>query len=719
MTEVLVGRELVRGGKRAAPARSSRHALLWLTFRQAQVLFWILAIACPLVGLFVPAHGQFLWPVATLLLGVACGTAAFSQEQSDLSYQFLATQHLPLKKIWDFKTLFWLTTAVLVALLLAGGGIVTLLGKQLLALRQPAPGPGEELGEQIQPPPADEPSPAGFDFGPLPDAMGRVVYFGVWLVYGFTMGQVFVLFCRKTILAVVLATFVGATAVALWLPSLLCQGMAGWQVWLPPLLLLAACRMLVRPWAGGRIKERKPLALAIGFAAVALGWALVNFGFRAWEIPAVGAPLDREEFRTSIPAADNQAGQKIQQALAEMSRPPEAGKTWRARMAEITRLPLGVIDTPPSGGNQSLLRHLPACRTLTARLRSLAEKALAERRPGPAFDHLAQILALSRNLRNKAPLPSYLAGVEAEQSALDGLDLWLAAGRPTPDLLRRVLDELNRHAADTPSALDCLQTECYRSGGVLDTPTYWAFYPGSGVPGKAVEGWLANWISLSLEMPWEKERKTRLWRAVWAGLFRAIRTPHWELPSNAGEPGVGTPTTRKILAGWLPAVDGPGSSLTAGRLARLLDASWLSDEQLFAAVVPLRSAATRARWRVDACRLRVALGLYQLREGKPAQRLADLVPNYLRALPIDPYSGRAIRYRISGGEQLVIAGDEAFQGRNGPGKDRVQPGQGIIWSTGPDRTDHGGRRDGGALGDDNEAWAGMGLDLIAVVPLWP
>src|SRR5262249_43723267 len=154
-------------------------------------------------------------------------------------------------------------------------------------------------------------------------------------------------------------------------------------------------------------------------------------------------------------------------------------------------LPPGVLESPPDSAPSPDFRYLPACLKMTERLRALALAARAQGKPGPAFDHLAQILALSRTLRNKAPLASYLAGVRIEASALEGLDQWLAGGKPPADVLRRVLDELNRHAAETPTALDCLETECYRAGGVLNNPAGWSFSTnarGSGpgtVPGLA------------------------------------------------------------------------------------------------------------------------------------------------------------------------------------------------------------------------------------------
>jgi hypothetical protein len=696
----------LRRWPRPAEAHSPGQVLLWLTLRQARIVFGALAVAAVLVGMGVPGYGQVLWPLATLLLGVACGVATFAQEQSDLSYQFLAAQHFPLKTVWKVKALFWSAVAALLPLFLVLGGILG-IAVSLLARRRPG------VLEPV------EPAPLGFDFGTLRQLLGPTLFFGAWLVYGFCAGQLCVLLCRKGIMAVLLAAAVGLTALGLWLPSLLCLGMSGWQVWVLPVVALAAGRTLVRAWAGGRAKERRPLTALAGFTLAALAWVGVVLAGRAWEIPDAGEPLDRSAFRATVPTGrDNPAGQLIQEALADLGNPGAAAdewlplwrRDWQTLLAEASRLPVGVIEVPRGDGENPILTHLAVCRKMTAKLRTLAREALKAGQPGDALDHLTQILTLSRNLRNKAVLASYLVGVDLEASALEGLDAWLAGGKPAPALLRRALDELNRHAAQTPPPLDCLRTECFRAGGLVDNASVWAFRRGrSPVP----ETWLADAIALALDTPWEDERKVRLWRAVWTGLFRAVQTPHWQLPDAADEPEGQRDTTRQALHGWLPPAEGPGASLTRARLARLLDDSWLTDARLFAPVVPLRAAANRARWRVDARRLAVALGLYQLHQGKAAQRLEELVPNYLPQLPVDPYSGQNFGYRISQGEALDIRGPE------GPELVRVPRGQGIVWSTGPDRVDHGGRRHAGEAPEEDPAWARGEWDLIMVVPRWP
>jgi hypothetical protein len=681
----------IRRRRRQTEAGSAFEVLWWLTLRQAWPLFLGLAGVGLLVGFVVPSGGQLLWPIATLLLGVACGPATFGAEQRDLSYQFLAAQRFPLGTVWRFKVLFWLAAAFLAASVMALGALVVMLAKLFLVRRAPL-GPGAGL-------------PDGIELGTLRDLLGPLLFLGVWLAYGFCTGQVVVWLCRKVILAVVLSVLIAAAALGLWMPSLLCRGMIGWPLWVPPLLMLAATRLLMRAWASGRIQERKPLAALAGFGAAALAWVALSYGFRAWELPDVGAPLDPAAFRASVPSGQaNAAGQKVLEAIADVEQPRGKEDLWLVRMAEAARLPAGVIEVPRGDGQPATLSHLPACKKLTERLRSLARDKQATAQPGAAFDHLAQVLALSRGLRNKAPLASYLAGVEAEEGALEGLDRFLAAGKPDPALLRRVLDELNRHAAETPPPLDCLQTECFRAGGLLDNPTAWAFVsPGPRQPGKVTERWLVHGIAISFETPWEAERKTRLWQLVWAGLFRAVETPPWQVPLAPEDPGPATESTRHILQGWLPAAEGPGATLTAARLARLLDASWLSDERLYCPVERLRTVATRARWRVDGVRLAVALALFRVETGQPAAKLDDLVPKYLPELPVDPYSGQAFRYRVSPGEHIDGAGN-------------VRAGQGIVWSTGPDRVDHGGRLHGGWLPDDNPEWQSRALDLVTLVP---
>ena len=46
------------------------------------------------------------------------------------------------------------------------------------------------------------------------------------------------------------------------------------------------------------------------------------------------------------------------------------------------------------------------------------------------------------------------------------------------------------------------------------------------------------------------------------------------------------------------------------------------------------------------------------------------------------------------------------------------PNQGVVWSTGPDRTDNGGRKHAVGVPDDDPRWSQAGIDLITLVPHW-
>ena len=118
-------------------------------------------------------------------------------------------------------------------------------------------------------------------------------------------------------------------------------------------------------------------------------------------------------------------------------------------------------------------------------------------------------------------------------------------------------------------------------------------------------------IGLSLEPPWESERKTRLWQLTWTGLLRGFETPDWELAKADELPPIRKSATRKILVPWLPGNDG----VSREQMTRLLDSSWLADEKLFCAADTLRIAALRSKVRVGLTRLAIALALHRMEEG--------------------------------------------------------------------------------------------------------
>ena len=124
--------------------------------------------------------------------------------------------------------------------------------------------------------------------------------------------------------------------------------------------------------------------------------------------------------------------------------------------------------------------------------------------------------------------------------------------------------------------------------------------------------------------------------------------------------------------------------------------------------------------------LELALRWYQAENGRPAEKLDDLVPKYLPEIPDDPYQkGQPFHYRLSKGEKIVWPTDvqggppqpAAVPGGPPPAPPSVDvpPGQGVLWSVGSDGTDDGGVQQA----DAERGYTVQGEDVIFLVPLPP
>ena len=79
-------------------------------------------------------------------------------------------------------------------------------------------------------------------------------------------------------------------------------------------------------------------------------------------------------------------------------------------------------------------------------------------------------------------------------------------------------------------------------------------------------------------------------------------------------------------------------------------------------------AAVSAKARRDTARVGVALGMYRARNGRFPEKLDELAPDFIAAVPSDPFDGQPMRLK------------------------RTEHGL-IVYSIGPDMTDHGGTFD--------------------------
>src|SRR5207244_2893098 len=98
--------------------------------------------------------------------------------------------------------------------------------------------------------------------------------------------------------------------VGLWLPSLICGGLALWQVLPIPLAILVGTRLFMWRWQSGRLYEMRPIAGFIGLALITSAWLVGNLWYRAAEVPDLGEPFDVKEYIASLqPLEKNDAGE--------------------------------------------------------------------------------------------------------------------------------------------------------------------------------------------------------------------------------------------------------------------------------------------------------------------------------------------------------------------------------------------------------------------------
>jgi ABC-type transport system involved in multi-copper enzyme maturation permease subunit len=732
-----------------APKRQPRRAtvLLWLVLRQGAVLVAVLCVLGFLLGLALPATGAGLWPVATLSLGVACGTAVFMGEQAEGAFKFWGDQRLPVGWLWLRRSGFWAGVA-------AGVCALMLLAALIHAAAQgDVSDDPEMLFEKL--------------LGVSANNRGvgsPLAFLVLWPAYGFAVGQLCALVWRKSAVAVVVAVLNSAGVACLWVPSLLGGGLYVVQVLGAPLLLLAGCRLVLWDWVTDRLRTRAAVARLAGAVVLAVAWLGAGFVARVAEVPSEDEPFDRAALKASVLNPDEgRAALKVREALQTMKEREDQAAKMGVRPAGFVpppALPLGPVPVPRPEEVDGVVEH--GWEAVPPQMNDWLNKVTDD--PGPIAVPVrgTTVVGLLGAPRGQGPLlaapvlmalrtwPALLAegarmppgvlisplddsagkglAADAHRAAalLSARALQLQARGATEEALDHLLIVLAlsrhlRHQAPTYSYLEGVETERL----ALDGLGHWLNRLGpepkllrraldglseheAGLPpvtealaaeylrfretldkGRVVGGQGTDTEAILVQTPWEMGRARRLTGALFAGRRRMAESGDI-VPQSDDD----------LFADWLSDAGRAGP----GRLGRLAHSSWLAGS--LPVTAPVQRAAQLSLCRARAARLQVALALYQAEHGQAAAALDDLVPGVLPDLPEDPYSRGPFHYRVSKKEQLAWP-------RQLPGGVREVPaGQGILWSVGPDGSDDGGTRQ---WGTGNAP--GAGTDLIFLVPL--
>lgn len=702
------------------PWLAGLRALTWLTARQAVLVTagaLTLAVLAGGAMLAPDAHPLFIWPGATLALGVLAGVTTVGEEQVRGVARFWAERRLPLGRWWAVKTGAHFALAVAAAVVI---GVFVVAASPHVPFHS-------RLTRELWP------------------EFGRFLTLG--LVYGFVVGHLAGMVFRKTIVAGLVATVVAVTLAGLILPSVIGGGAAAWQVWGPVAILLVVARLLLYPWATERVVARGPLLRTVAGVGAAVVVAAAGIGYRAAEIPAAPDRLAESGFADSLPSFEaNDIGHRVKTAATQYravaleardlypGRRPPGGDARRAPLPPDAEDPLvrvmrvgwtpdaaqlgpwldrvfaaewvreleqaadgspGVYEdprdldyfTPPDTFLN--LRDM----TIALRVRGMQRQAAGD---PAAFARLLKAgLAAVRTARNRGGLQSVDVALDSEFTLLSGLPEWLDRLDGRPDLVRQVLAVLDRHEAQMPTgAEDVFWAEQIILRNTMDRVGSWLPRVLDPRPDRVQSpddrtDAEANLVAFAWHVPWEQVRRERLLRLE---------------------------TNRPVDPEWLSAIHRPHQWRQAfDRAADLAEVE--------------RKALTVRRF----ARLRAALRLYGLEHPAPAPDLAALVPTYLPAIPVDPFTGGPLGYRLSVGEpvaagNLLVAWEDFVGlgaaaslahpagglnglwvlGRSGepvPGRrlglrppvainQWIPAGYGIVWSAGPDGQDDGGRRSG-------------------------
>jgi hypothetical protein len=662
----------VTGAKRTGKVAARRSpwprfgitALTWLSIRQVS---WIMigafaaGIAFGAMMLLPDAHPFLIWPSGTLALGVLAGVTTMGEEQTRGVARFWAERRLPLGRMWLTKTAVHFSIAVLAA---------TLMLIPLFAVSPALPFRSHLFDEHES---------------NIRSDLFRFVWVG--LVYGFVVGHLTAMIFRKTVVAGLVAAITAATLVGVIAPSILCGGAAAWQVWGPGAVLLLTARLLLYPWATERVFGAGPLFRALAGGGLATSLLAAGIVYRVYEIPNVSNELAASGFEDRIPSRDtNESGKIVRSAALQFRRSAEAAKglypatarapstpvagpgggarpgapppdesdilervarlgspedvdslkpwlkavfseNWPALLNELDGKPAGVFEDPRDLDFKATYDDPRAFREMMLAIRARGIEQLQTEGDILALVRFAPgALAACRTARNLCGWRTPFFALQAEEVILEGVSDWIAEVDGPADQVRLLHSVLARHEREMPVGVeDAFWADRVIMRNTLDRVGMWlpqdldpqAARGTKASPQAEAE---AELIGIAWNVPWERARRDRILR-------------------------VSTHADMQVSQSWLSGIH--------------QRQRWRTDRGSRLAEMDRRCLTLRR-----AVRLQVAVRLFQLEHPEPLQKLAQLVPEYLPEVPVDPYteipnkpdSSKPFRYRQSGDEVIEVGG---------------------------------------------------------------
>jgi hypothetical protein len=464
--------------QRGLASRLDAAGVTWLTwgetvrlaFREVRLFAAGMALVGVLGAVAVALFGVIAWPVTTAFLGMLCGLAATAKGKGAGEAGGASGELATAGRRTFVRAVLCFAVAVVATFL---ASLVPFL-LYVRALEADSPLALGELEERL---------PLGITANVLTQPILFVTF---WVVAGFAAGSFCGLSVRSRRRAVSVAVVATCLFAGVWLPAVfLADHPRAWQVWGPPLVLLAGF-VLVR---GARSRKR---VLAAGAGLVAGLWLAAALWYRATEIPSPPDAVDVESYRASLPdPSQNEAGRltgaalrRVREIVAVQIPAQPAGRfslselirrvgrsdadavrrlgkdldrafadPWSADLARAAEQPPGILVDPREAVFTSRFEELSDARDAAVLLIARGLQRQVDGDPAAFVDYLRTGLALARTLRHRSISFSVVVGDAIEARMASAVVIWLARLEGHPELLRRTLDVLREHAS-APGADD-------------------------------------------------------------------------------------------------------------------------------------------------------------------------------------------------------------------------------------------------------------------------
>jgi hypothetical protein len=301
---------------------------------------------------------------------------------------------------------------------------------------------------------------------------------------------------------------------------------------------------------------------------------------------------------------------------------------------------------------------------------------------GDGIDRFMPLLRACADLGSRQPTYIYMRQLELERNILAGINYWATETHPSQDELRDALAKLTAHFDALPEPAESLLADRANIRNVIldqEPPIMFAFPPVD------LEHYLAF---LANRLPWERQRALRALDLITrANLCDTIVLENY----LAGHADV------QYASSWLR------EWIQSERGNRPIPDRWTFTERA-AATSYLAHFEYEDRVRLDefygqlcdieTCRratlLTITLASYRQEHGDYPGSLSDLVPEFFKTPPLDPYSNQFFQYEPHGLDlplqasrvRLVSAPTSVPAITVGP--DLVPPQTPLLWSVGPD-----------------------------------